>query len=126
MFQGLAKWDGLAASWLLAQEAPPSNPFLGMLPAFAVIAVLFYVMLWRPQRREQSNRQAMLDALKKNDRVVTIGGIYGVVTNVRKETDEVKIKVDEKSNVELRVTFGAISRVLRDEPAAETLEKSPK
>lgn len=83
------------------------------------IAFLFYFLLLRPQRREQSRRQAMLDGLKKNDRVVTIGGIYGVVTNVRREADEVTIRVDEDSNTKLRITLGAIARVVAETPATD-------
>ena len=57
----------------------------------------------------------MLGALKKNDRVITAGGVYGVVTNVHREADEVTLKVDESSNVKLRVTLSSIARVLGDE-----------
>ena len=98
----------------------------GMLPAFAIIGVLFYLMLIRPQRREQSARQTMLEGLKKNDRVVTIGGIYGVVSNVRKEADQVTLTVDEKSNATIRVTLASIARVVRDEPAGEKAETPSK
>lgn len=102
--------------WLFAQEG--GSPW-GMLPAFLVIGVLFYLMLIRPQRREQQQRQAMVEAIKKSDRVVTVGGLYGVVTNVRKELDQVSLNVDEKTGTVVRVTMGSIARVLRDEPAAE-------
>ena len=93
-----------------------------MLPAFLVIGVLFYLMLIRPQRKEQQQRQAMIDAIKKSDRVVTVGGVYGVVTNVRKELDQVSLNVDEKTGTVIRVTMGSIARVLRDEPTAEKTE----
>ncbi len=67
-----------------------------LLPSFApliAIGVLFYVMLIRPERRKQAAVRSMLDDLKKNDRVVTIGGIRGTVVSVRREIDEVTIKV---------------------------------
>jgi preprotein translocase subunit YajC len=104
--------------WLLAQEGGGS-PW-GMLPAFAIIGLLFYLMLIRPQRREQQQRQSMVEALKKNDRVVTIGGMYGIVTNVRKELDQVYLNVDEKNGTVVRVTMGSIARVLGDEPAEKS------
>ncbi len=107
---------------LLAQEGGGS-PW-GMLPAFAVIGVLFYLMLIRPQRREQQQRQAMIEAIKKNDRVVTAGGMYGVVTNVRKELDQVYLNVDEKNGTVIRVTMGSIARVLSDEPEKSETQKS--
>jgi preprotein translocase subunit YajC len=59
-----------------------------------------------------------LDAKNKNDRVLTAGGIYGVVMNVHREADEVTIKVDEATNTKLRLTLGSVTRVLGDEPSA--------
>ena len=84
---------------------------------------LFYFMVMRPQSREQARRRAMLAAVKKNDRVVTTGGIYGVVTNVHLEADEVTIKVDESTNTKLRVTLSSIARVLGDEPSDTSANK---
>ena len=90
---------------------------------FGSIFVLFYFLMIRPQRREQARRLAMLAEVKKNDRVVTAGGIYGVVTNVHREADEVTIKVDEATNTKLRVTLSSIARVVGDEPSDETANK---
>jgi len=90
-----------------------------MFPLFAILGVLFYVMILRPQRGEQRRRQEMLAGVKKNDKVVTIGGIYGVVTNVRAEADEITIKVDETANAKLRMTLGSIARVLGDDASEE-------
>jgi preprotein translocase subunit YajC len=96
---------------------------VSLLP-FIAIAFLFYFMLIRPQRREQVRRQAMLAALKKNDRVVTIGGIYGVVTSVRREKDEVIIRVDENNDTKIRVQVGAIGRVLEAEDSNESAARN--
>lgn len=115
----LLKLAGTAA--FFADEAPPvgggPSAMLTSLLPFVAIFVLFYFLLIRPQRREQTRRQAMLAEIKKNDRVVTAAGIYGVVTNVRREADEATIKVDEATNTKLRVTLSSIARVLGDEPA---------
>ena len=103
---------------LFAQDAPkavePTNPFVQWMP-LVMIGVLFYFLLMRPQKKERNRQQAMLAAVKKNDRVVTAGGIFGVVTNVRTEANEVTIKVDEATNTKLRVTLNSIARVLSDE-----------
>jgi preprotein translocase subunit YajC len=113
---------------LLAQdaEAAPApaggNAFwIQILTLWLPIILLFYWFLIRPQRREQSTRVTMLAALKKNDRVLTVGGVYGVVVNVHREADEVTIRVDETTNTKLRVTLGSIARVL----GGETSEDSP-
>jgi preprotein translocase subunit YajC len=108
---------------LLAADPPANQSGPGgylMLPAMILIALMFWYLFLRPQRKEQQQRQAMVSNLKKNDRVVTVGGIYGVVTNVHREADEVTIKVDEATNTKLRVTLGAISRVVGDQPSPAT------
>ena len=50
--------------------------------------------------------------------MVTIGGIYGVVMNVEKDSDSVTLKVDEATNTKIRVTFGDIGRVLGEDSDA--------
>ncbi|MFV2068159.1 MAG: preprotein translocase subunit YajC [Pirellulales bacterium] len=95
-----------------------------MLPPLVMIGALFYFMLIRPERKKQKAHKALLDALKKNDRVVTIGGIYGVVTNVQRDADEVTIKVDESQNTKLRITFGAVARVIDGASRGEKSGKS--
>jgi len=96
--------------------------FIQILP-FLLIGLLFYFMLIRPQRKEQSRRQDMLANVKKNDRVVTVGGVYGVVVNVHREADEVSLKVDETTNTKLRITLSSIARVISGEPAEEENSK---
>lgn len=98
------------AQALFAQEGGGS--MFGLLLPLMAIFMLFWFLMIRPQQRERQRRDLMLGALKKNDRVVTIGGIYGVVTNVHREADEITLKVDEASNVKIRVTVGSIARVL--------------
>ena len=56
----------------------------------------------------------MRSNLKKNDRIVTIGGIYGTVVNINSDIDEVTIRVDEGTNTKIRMMRSAISRVVSD------------
>jgi len=104
---------------LAAGEGGGSSGLFQILTLWLPIGFLFYWLLIRPQRREQATRRAMLRALKRNDRVITSGGIYGVVTNVHESADEVTVKVDEATNTKLRMTRGAISRVLTDESSGD-------
>ena len=107
---------------LFAQEnGNPAGSSLWELPwiPFAIIGVMFYFLLIRPERKKRQNLASLLDSLKKNDRIVTIGGIHGVVVNVTKDSDEVTIRVDEGSNTKLRVSRSAISRVIGDEKSAD-------
>ncbi len=103
----------------MAQGDAPGGGWVQILTLVVPIGILFYFLMIRPQQRERSQRKSMIDALKKNDRIVTIGGVYGVVTNVRREDDEVIIKVDEANNTKLRITFGAIARVIVEETSSE-------
>jgi len=113
-------WSSLAL--FAAQEQGPGNLF-GMLWPMLAIGLLFWFLLIRPQRQEKKQREGMLSELKKSDRVVTAGGIYGVVTNVHREADEVTIKVDEAANVKLRLTVGSIARILIDESSDDSSSK---
>jgi preprotein translocase subunit YajC len=118
--------DIFTPSFLLAQAptapapAADQGPQLLQLfiPVVAAIA-LYYFMFLRPERRKAAGQRSRLDSLKKNDRVVTIGGIYGLVVNVNRDADEVTLKIDEATNTKLRVTFGAIARVVGDEPSSD-------
>ena len=110
------KGDGKAGG-KQQQKAPSRSGWESLLLPMLAIGFLFYFLLIRPQRQEQRRRQAMLGGVKKNDRVVTVGGIYGVVTNVHREADEVTIKVDETTNTKLRVTLASIARIMGDEPS---------
>ncbi len=84
----------------------------GMWLPLVVIFLLFYVLLIRPQRRKQADLAAMLGNLKKNDRVVTIGGIFGTIVNVQKDSEEVTVRVDD--DMRLRMLRSSIARVVSD------------
>lgn len=107
--------DLLRFDWLLAVDepkaAPPGGGFEMFLP-FIAVAVLFYFLLIRPQRKEQSTREAMLAALKKNDKVVTIGGMIGTVANISSDGQEVTLKVDD--NTRIKMIRSSIQRVVSE------------
>ena len=85
-----------------------------MLPMIAVMA-LFYFMMIRPQKRKEQELRNQVAQLKENDRVVTIGGIYGVVTNVQRDAQRVTLRVDESTGTKLRFNMSAIARVITAE-----------
>jgi preprotein translocase subunit YajC len=110
--------SALSTAWLLfAADAAPGNSYAPLMPiiTISIIFFLYIFIVQRPNmRREQDARNAMRQNLKKNDRVLTAGGIYGVVTNVQLDADEVTIRVDDATGAKLRITFGSIQRVLGD------------
>jgi preprotein translocase subunit YajC len=87
-----------------------------MIP-FVAIFVLAYFLMLRPAMRQERQRKALLAAVKKNDKVITSGGIIGVVAQVK--DDEIILKVDESSNVRLRVTKNSIVQVVSHEEGAK-------
>jgi preprotein translocase subunit YajC len=88
------------------------NPWLQMLP-FIVIIIAMYLLLFRGPRRKQQEHQKMVSSLKKNDRVRTIGGIYGTVVDVRQ--DDIVLKIDENNNTKIHIIPSAIGAVLSEE-----------
>ncbi|MDR2601564.1 MAG: preprotein translocase subunit YajC [Spirochaetaceae bacterium] len=84
---------------------------------FVLIIAIFYFLIIRPQNKKQKETQKMLEALKKGDKVVTIGGVYGTIQNVKEKT--VVIKVDD--DVKIEFLRSAISSVL--DPAKQVEEK---
>ena len=91
---------------------PKANPLMTALP-FVLLFVLMYMMLFRGPRKQKQEHQKLVASLKKNDRVRTIGGILGVVLDVK--DDEVVLKVDESTNTKIRVIPSAIATVLSGE-----------
>ncbi len=108
---------------LQADAAAPKNDniFWVILPPLAIILVL-YVLMDSPQRREKSKRDQMMKNLKKDDRVVTIGGILGSVANISQDGKEVTLKVDDGTRIRFRRT--AIAEVLSAEPTPDTTSKT--
>lgn len=107
----------LSAGSLNAQDAAPAqqNPIAGFFPLI-VIFVIFYFFLIRPQQKRAKEHQAMVNALKKDDKIITSGGIYGTVSAVKGDTVEVKIA----DNVRIIVAKTAITTVNAPE-SAETV-----
>jgi preprotein translocase subunit YajC len=98
-----------------AAQQPGSSLFT-FLPMI-LLMVFAYFLLLRPANRQRKEQQAMLASLKKNDKVITSGGLIGIVSGIK--DDEVTLKVDDSSNVRLRVTKGSVVRVVREEEAAK-------
>lgn len=99
----------LQASAGTAPSATSSLMTWGML-------ILIFVVMWffmiRPQRKQQKELQAFRDGLKKGDKVVTVGGIFGTVDEIKE--DSILLKVDK--DVKLRV---AKSSVVKDTAQAQ-------
>ena len=83
-----------------------ANPIAQLLP-FVLMFVVLYMLILRPQMKKQKNQQKMIDELEKGARIVTSGGIHGVITNLK--DDLINVKVAE--NVKIDISRAAVSRV---------------
>ena len=93
-----------------AQAAPGAGgpgPIVTILP-FILIFVIMYFMVFRPQQKKQKEHQEMLNKIKRNDEVMTSGGIYGKVTEIK---DQV-VTLEVAPNVRIRVNRPQISAVI--------------
>lgn len=72
-----------------------------------LMVVIFYFLLWRPQKKQQKERANLLSSLKKGQKIVTIGGIYGEIV----ELDDEKIKVQVADKVEMTFSRSAVASV---------------
>src|SRR5574344_2635236 len=94
-----------------------------MIPLILIVVIMYFFMI-RPQNKKQKETEKMIAALKKGDKVVTIGGIHGVVSSTKEQT--VVVKVDDETKIEFNRT--AIATVIVDKPeepadAAKPAEK---
>jgi len=99
---------GYAADVAFAASAPPgaaggSSALMTQVVFFAAIFAIFYFLLIRPQQKQKRDREQMLNALKRGDRVVTTSGLHGTVTGLAEHTvtlrvaDQVKLDFDRSA-----------------------------
>lgn len=100
-------YDALMTPWItnfltLAEEGGAIEPeSTSPLILLAVLFSLFYFVILRPQSRERKKRKETLGGLKKNDRVVSIGGIIGTVADMSPDGDRVTLKVDDNTRIKM-------------------------
>ena len=92
---------------LMAPQAAEGPSFLVTLLPLLLIFVVFYFFIIRPQKKREQEREEMIDAVKKGDKIVTVGGVHGTVTQV----DEGSVLAQVDSNVKLRIDKKAIANV---------------
>jgi preprotein translocase subunit YajC len=88
------------------QGADAPNPLVSLMPLILMF-VVFYFLLIRPQQKKQKEHQRMLSEIKKNDEVITSGGVHGTIVNIKDKT--YSLRVDD--NVKIEVSKSAISAV---------------
>jgi preprotein translocase subunit YajC len=93
-----------------AQSPAPTGPGggIGFFVPFIFIFIIMYFVMFRPQKKRQEQQQKLISALKTGDRVVTNGGIHGLISNVKETTVIVKVA----DNVKIEMDKSAITTVL--------------
>ena len=93
-----------------AQSPAPTGPGggIGFFVPFIFIFIIMYFVMFRPQKKRQEQQQKLISALKTGDRVVTNGGIHGLISNVKETTVIVKVA----DNVKIEMEKSAITTVL--------------
>jgi len=99
---------GLEDAAATTTEEVASSSILGLLLPMVLMFAVFYFLLIRPQRKKDKKVKNMLAALKVGDRISTIGGIYGTITDIKDETIELTVG---KDNVKLMMARWAIRQV---------------
>jgi preprotein translocase subunit YajC len=87
---------------------------------FILIIAIFYFLITRPQNKKQKETQKMLAAIKKGDKIVTIGGVHGVISTVRESS--VVVKVDDNTKIEF--SRSAIATVVEAGKAEKVEDKT--
>ena len=77
-----------------------------------IIVIMYFIMFREPKKRQRQQQQ-MIQTLKKNDKVRTVGGIIGIVVDVK--GDEVTLKIDESNNTKIKVVASAIGKNISNE-----------
>ncbi|MCR9200091.1 MAG: preprotein translocase subunit YajC [Planctomycetaceae bacterium] len=86
---------------LFAQNPPKEapNPLLQAVPMLVAFMVMFYLIILRPQQKETARRQELLNTLKKNDKVLTAGGIIGTIVDFSGDGSRVTLRVDDGTRI---------------------------
>jgi preprotein translocase subunit YajC len=85
------------------------HPFIQFIPLI-IIFIIFYFLIIKPQKDKTKEHQRMISNLKKNDQIVTIGGIHGTIINVKEKTfvlrvdDNIKIEIDKNAVARLKIS----------------------
>ena len=108
MFESIAYAMGQAPQ---AEGAAAPSPLVSLMPLILMF-VIFYFLLIRPQQKKQKDHVKMVSELKKNDEVITSGGIHGTIVNVKEKT--YILRIDDNARIE--ILKSAISG-LREKPA---------
>lgn len=118
--------NGIQNGLVLLQGTTAANPtgqLVSTIVTFGLVFVIFYFLIIRPQNKKQKEMQKMIAGVKKGDKIITIGGIHGVVAAVKETT--VLVKVDDGTRIEFsKSAISSVSPAKTEEKASEPSEEA--
>ena len=96
--------------------ANQGNPMMQFLPLMVIMFAVMYFLIIRPQKQKEKKRQEMISNVRKQDRIVTAGGVHGICVSVKE--NEVVVRVDDSKDVKIKIDKSALTSV-----SAPTSEK---
>ncbi|GMO43655.1 MAG: hypothetical protein Ta2B_24270 [Termitinemataceae bacterium] len=106
-------------------QPPTGMESLMSFAPFILIIVIFYFLIIRPQNKKQKETQKMLSALKKGDKIVTIGGVHGTISAIKEST--VVVKVDDNTKIEFsRSAVSTVTVVSKDDDGGKDTKDDAK
>ena len=89
--------------------AQQGNPMMQFLPLLIIMFAIMYFLIIRPQKQKEKKRKELISNVRKQDKIVTTGGMHGVVTSVKE--NEVIVRVDDAKDVKIKIDKSAITSV---------------
>tara|TARA_B100001964_G_scaffold71819_1_gene81395 strand:- start:3479 stop:3793 length:315 start_codon:yes stop_codon:yes gene_type:complete len=97
--------------------ATQGNPMMQFLPLMVIMFAVMYFLIIRPQKQKEKKRQEMMSNVRKQDRIITAGGVHGVVVSVK--DNEVLVRVDDAKDVKIKIDKSALTSVSAPRDAKE-------
>ena len=88
---------------------------------FILIMIIIYFLMIRPQTKRQKEKEAMREGIKKGDKVITMGGIYGTIQGFKEKGRQAVIKIDNNTNITInRTAIAGLAGKVKDEELEQT------
>ncbi|MBC8550075.1 MAG: preprotein translocase subunit YajC [Candidatus Brocadiales bacterium] len=97
--------------------ATQGNPMMQFLPLMVIMFAVMYFLIIRPQKQKEKKRQEMITNVRKQDRIISAGGVHGVVVSVKES--EVIVRVDDSKDVKIKIDKSALTSVSAPKDANE-------
>ena len=114
--------DCFSSVLFMDAAAPPtaapagSGPFQAVIMVFLVLLALFFIFIL-PAKSRDKQTQKMIDKIKINDKVLTMGGVIGVVCSIDAQEGEIVLRVDDTNNVKIRFSISSVYYVYNKDAA---------